>query len=457
MKRLTLLILLAVACLMASAQYVTQADGTTYTLSSLSKIPESGVSQQVDADKTIYTLTQNVTISTGDAFQIEGGIEVRMADGVQLAIEGIADLDAAERVFVTRASETDAPYGFWIADDTQMATLRNFDFEYAGVHCWTTIGMNILDCTFRYHNGVSSSSAVLHLGTTGSRYVVKGCTFEHNLYAAIAGAANFINPLLIEDNVFRCNTTSDDKKPQLNLTAADSVIVRNNLIIGNPDNMQVGGIAVANLMVGSGYYTLIEGNTIEDNSYGLTCMAPMEAVIRNNTFKNNNHCTDSLNFGMGISLYDPYSQMDAILTNNHIEGGTYGITVVYCHLVNLGKTEVAETADDYNPGMNVFKNNGWGGTHYDLYNNSPYTIYAQGNTWNVAEQTKEAIEEVIFHKHDAEGYGEVIYWPAANSTAISPVQKVATSADAWYNFNGIRISKPSQRGIYIHNGKKVVF
>ena len=456
MKRFTSSILLAVACLTVSAQYITQADGTTYTLSSLSQMAESGVSRQVDAGKTIYTITQDVTISASDAFQIEGGVEVRMADGVRFTIEGVADLDAAERVLVTRASETDAPYGFWIADDTQTATLRNFDFEYAGVHCWTTTGMNVLDCTFRYHNGVSSSSAVLHLGTTGSRYVVKGCTFEYNRYAAIAGAANFINPLLIEDNVFRCNTTSNDKKPQLNLTAADSVIVRNNVIIGSPDNTQVGGIAVANLMAGTGYYTLIEGNTVEDNSYGLTCMAPMEAIIRNNTFKNNIHCTDSLNFGMGISLYDPYSKLDAMLTGNHIEGGTYGITVVYCHEVNLGKTEVAETADDYNPGLNVFKNNGWGGTHYDLYNNSPYTIYAQGNTWNVAEQTQEAIEEVIFHKNDADGYGEVIYWPAASTTAISPVQN-STSDDAWYNFNGTRTSKPTQRGIYIHNGKKVVF
>ena len=449
--------LLAVACMTASAQYATQADGTTYTLSSLSQVAESGVVRQVNNGKTIYTITQDVTISAGDAFQIEGGIEIRMGNNVKFAIEGTASLDAAKRVLVTRISETDAPYGFWIADDTQTATLRNFDFEYAGVRCWTTTGMNILDCTFRYHNGVSSSSAVLHLGTTGSHYVVKNCIFEYNRYAAIAGAANFVNPLLIENNVFRCNTTSNDKKPQLNLIAADSVIVRNNVIIGSPDNTQVGGIAVANLMAGTGYYTLIEGNTVENNSYGLTCMAPMEAVIRNNTFRNNIHCTDSLNFGMGISLYDPYSKLDAMLTNNHIEGGTYGITVVYCHSVNLGKTEVAETDEDYNPGLNVFKNNGWGDTHYDLYNNSPYTIYAQGNTWNVAEQTQEAIEEVIFHKNDDDGCGEVIYWPAAGTiTAISPMQKRAAD-DTWYHLNGMRVDKPTQRGIYIHHGKKIVF
>lgn len=456
MSRFFIISLLAVASLAASAQYVTPSDGTTYTLSALSQIPASGITRQTDGGKPVFVLTQDVTISDGDAFQIEDGIEVRMADRVRLTIEGTAHLDAAERVLVTRAAETDAPYGFWIADDTQMATLRGFDFEYAGVHCWTTTGMNILDCTFRHHNGVSSSSAALHLGTNGARFVVKDCTFEQNLYAAIAGAANFLNPLLIENNVFRCNTTSNDKKPQLNLTAADTVVVRGNVIVGSPTNTQVGGIAVANLMNAAGCYTLIEGNTVEDNSYGLTCMAPMKTVVRNNTFKNNIHCTDSLNFGMGISLYDPYSQLDAMLTGNHIEGGTYGVTVVYCHSVNLGKTQVAETDEDYNPGQNVFKNNGWADTHYDLYNNSPYTIYAQGNTWNVAEQTQEAIEEVIFHQHDAAGYGEVIYWPAAATTAIRPVSG-STPADVWYRLDGTRISKPTRHGIYIHHGKKVAF
>lgn len=44
--------------------------------------------------------------------------------------------------------------------------------------------------------------------------------------------------------------------------------------------------------------------------------------------------------------------------------------------VNVGKTEDSNAAD-YNPGLNVFLNNGFGGTIYDLYNNSANTVYAQ--------------------------------------------------------------------------------
>jgi len=55
---------------------------------------------------------------------------------------------------------------------------------------------------------------------------------------------------------------------------------------------------------------------------------------------------------------------------------------------------------------------------YDLYNNSPNTIYAQGNTWNVTIQDSISIEEVIYHKNDDPTLGEVIYMyhPIINNT-----------------------------------------
>ncbi len=42
----------------------------------------------------------------------------------------------------------------------------------------------------------------------------------------------------------------------------------------------------------------------------------------------------------------------------------------------------------------------------------------------------------------------------------SGISNITTDADAdngaWYNLNGVRIEKPTQKGIYIHNGKKVI-
>ena len=29
--------------------------------------------------------------------------------------------------------------------------------------------------------------------------------------------------------------------------------------------------------------------------------------------------------------------------------------------------------------------------------------------------------------------------------------------DVWYNLNGQRIAQPTKKGLYIHNGKKVIF
>ncbi len=104
------------------------------------------------------------------------------------------------------------------------------------------------------------------------------------------------------------------------------------------------------------------------------------------------------------------------MSGNHIEGHLWGITNIgnvsdgTGPELNLGNlTE----GDDYNPGGNVFINNGNGGVLYDLYNNSPLTVYAQGNTWNVEVQDEESIEKVIFHKKDNASLGEVIFMPPA--------------------------------------------
>ena len=123
----------------------------------------------------------------------------------------------------------------------------------------------------------------------------------------------------------------------------------------------------------------------------------------------NKYETNPMNGGSGISIYDTSYAQDVYVEGNHIEGSLWGITVIGGKNVNIGKTEVPSTADDYNPGKNVFINNGNGGVLYDLYNNGSNTIYAQGNTWNVANQTADEIETVIFHKNDDASLGEVIY------------------------------------------------
>jgi hypothetical protein len=55
--------------------------------------------------------------------------------------------------------------------------------------------------------------------------------------------------------------------------------------------------------------------------------------------------------------------------------------------------------------------------------------------------------------------GETVYVngkvvTAIENTTITAVKK--TTDDAWYSITGIRIKKPTQAGLYIHNGKKVI-
>ena len=101
----------------------------------------------------------------------------------------------------------------------------------------------------------------------------------------------------------------------------------------------------------------------------------------------------------------------------------------------------------------MFKDNGNNGQLYDLYNNSTITVYAQGNTWNVSQQTEEQIETVIFHKKDNPSLGEVIYWPAANSTDIRNGHNSEKNS-AIYDLQGRKTTVLS-KGIYIVNGRKV--
>jgi hypothetical protein len=191
---------------------------------------------------------------------------------------------------------------------------------------------------------------------------------------------------------------------------------------------------------------------IEDNRYGIGLVGPAaRIVLDSNMLKNNRYETNPMNGGSGISLYDPYQQTEAVITGNHIEGSLWGVTVIGCKNVNLGCLDAGE---NYNPGGNVFKDNGNNGQLYDLYNNSTITVYAQGNTWNVSEQTEEQIETVIFHKNDNPALGQVIYMPAANTTSIKDIHTNVQNT-AFYDLQG-RKTKASSKGIYIVNGKKVV-
>ncbi len=441
-----------VATLPISAiDYTTAGNGTTYNLQTLATISGSGVTTEGNT----FVVSGTCTIADGDHFSIDSGATIAFDNDAAILIKGTADLQATQPTVLTRHGEATTCVGIEIEDATNVTEVKNLTFEYVGLRASVTKGMNVSDCHFIRHNGTASSA--LMLGNNGASFHISDCTFDHCQKAAIGGAANYSCPLVIDNCTFTQNSQANGNVPQLNLTAATNVAISNCTVTGDPTLTMVGGIAIANWFGTPGMSASIEGCTITDNRYGITTMGILDITIADNQIINNRYEVNPNNGGSGISLYDPYYKQTAIITGNHIEGNLWGITVIGCGNVNLGKTEVDSTDPDYNPGRNVFANNGNDNIPYDLYNNSSNTVYAQGNLWGVTTQDKEAIEGVIYHKNDNPALGEVIFMPAADPAGISKPDAISNQEGTAYNLNGVRLhTRDLPHGLYIINGKKVI-
>ena len=433
--------------------FVTAGDGTTYSFATLATIPSSGVTQGSDG----YVMEGTVEISEGDYFVMDSGALVRFADSAELLIKGIATLSPEATTTLTTTHDATQPYNVEVWGGDCQVLVSNLNFEFVGLRCQCPYGMEVRDCQFTDHAG--TQGAALFMGPDGAPFKVEDCYFAYNKKAAIASAANYFCPVEIENCSFYCNSTANGNIPQLNLTASPMVVVRGCEIIGDPNHNMVGGIGISNFYGTEGFHVTIENNTVKDNRYGISTMGVMDVEISGNTLLDNCHETNPMNGGSGISLYDPYLKQNAVITGNHIENSLWGITVIGCDDVNIGRVDVDESDEHYNPGGNIFKDNGNGGVLYDLYNNSNHTVYAQGNQWNVDEQTEEKIESVIFHQNDDPALGEVIFMPAMSSTGISEIRYEALPATI-YRIDGTHVAGTSlealPQGLYIINGKKQV-
>ena len=442
----------ACASAVTAEDFQTNGKNNTYNFQTLAGIENSGVFKSGNT----YVVKGTCTISQGDHFKIDEGAVVAFTDNARLVIQGTADLTTSLPTTLTKYGGASSCIGISVQNDA-VTEVKNLNFEYVGLQGNTSAGMNVRSCHFSNHNG--SISAALSLGADGATFHITDCTFDHCQKAAIGGAANYSCPTTIERCTFTHNSQANGNVPQLNLTAASHVTVSECTVEGDPSLTMVGGIAIANWFGYSGMKATVDHCLIKDNRYGITTMGIMDVDIIGNELIGNNHETNPDNGGSGISLYDPYLQQKAVITANRIEGNLWGITVIGCGDVNIGKTEVAEDADDYNPGMNVFKDNGNRDVLYDIYNNSTNKVYAQGNLWNVAQQDEKSIEEVVFHKNDNPSLGEVVFMPAGDPSAIHSAQAQRPADTRIFNIQGVQVGTGSYealpRGLYIVNGKKI--
>jgi len=452
-NRLTIAVLLSLAWTAAFAQYKTAGDGTTYDIQKLAHIAGTGIIsyELAEGEPATYELTSTITIAQGDRFVMDDGIQLRFGANVSLTVEGEADFQSTHSNTFQYSSESDTGASVCIKSATT-TEVTNCTFVGVGLELMGTGATNVRQCRFYRHDG--STAAALYFISAGAASTIEDCHFEACRKAAIGSAANASQPLIIVDCTFVRNSAANGNIPQINITAAKPLQVIGCTITGNPDNTMVGGLGISNFMSYDADIS-ISRCTITDNRYGIGLVGPAASIsITDNRLVNNRHEVNPMNGGSGISLYDPYQQTHAILTGNHIEGSLWGVTVIGCRHVNLGNLE---EGPDLNPGRNVFRNNGFDGQLYDLYNNSTQTVYAQGNTWNVSQQTQELIETVIYHRHDNPSLGEVIYWPAATGTGIAPTICNKAEDHDCYDLSGRRVGQPTRKGLYIRNGRKVAY
>jgi hypothetical protein len=457
MRKISTFILLALLLnVPMQAQFVSEGNKILYTFESLSDIADSGVTKNGD----VYEVTNDITISPTDLLRIDNNITVKLGDGVLISIEGQGAFAPTDTATFTRLNDEAAPKGIDFKGDMGNTIITNITFEYGGLRLLKAGDVIIRNSTFKNINKKLNSGCAVSLGNN-TRNDIRNCYFISNEGSAIQSAANFNASLTFKDNYLYDNNTGNTNAPQINVSCINDVkiIIAHNTIIGAERNM-VGGIGVSNFMgaVLPNQLIEIDNNFITKCRYGFTTTGPVRVAIRNNDLIDNKYEANPMNGGSGISLYDPYQLQTAVITGNLITDNFWGITVIGCKDVNIGNLD---KGPNYNPGLNTFKDNGfaagWNGfTLFDVCNNGASTVYAQGNTWNVAVQDSVSIEGVVYHKNDDPALGEVIFMPPAQETSIAPAPKEVNAYFDSVSKSLVINEKYSHISIYNSNGSLVL-
>lgn len=470
MKQLFTFLTVAAVALTLQAKTYTFADlanientGVTVVDGAYVVSPNTDLTEAIDLDEGGINVSKTqLTITEGNSLKLNGGEVIKFSGNVQLVVKGLADFAPEQRVTITAdEASTATAKGFWINGDQADAKVENIDFYYVGLTFSNGTGTGKLvmrNCTMTDFNGKNSQQAI-SFNASNDGNIIEDCTFTTSMVSAIGTGSNTPVGLTVRNCVFDRNSTQKRNRPQINVTAGPyDILIEGNTVTGIGENTLAGGIAVSNLLgvnIGDAVYT-VRNNTIKDNRYGITLTGKGVMVVEGNTLLYNHWDANPETGGSGINITDSKGVAKATITGNHIEGSYWGISIIGTATtdVNIGKVE-DPTAADYNPGHNVFVNNGVNDQFYDLYNNSPATIYAQGNKWNVSEIDK--IEDVIFHKNNDPTLGEVIYLPVwSDPTSVTDLKVNPASTDnRYYNLMGQPVSN-STPGIYIHQGKKVI-
>ncbi|GAB4330874.1 MAG: hypothetical protein Kow0037_07010 [Calditrichia bacterium] len=345
-----------------------------------------------------FVISDDITISNGDTLVFLPGdtLIFNRQTGIH-KIENYGVLWAnsfTDKIVFTSSDQNYGDYTGFVLRNTQEGSQSFIGciIEYAqkGIRA-IDASPTIQSCTIRH-----TSDAAIDL--TGSNAVIKNCNITHNQKYALKMTLS--SSPLVEDNTFTQNNfqnTSPYVIITIGLQGVNSPIIRGNHIIGGYEKS--GGISVWGQS-----QAVIEQNLIENCAYGIFCyQSGANPIIRDNILLNNNINPDTLYFGFGIACNGPNSP---IITGNEIKGHFYGIALINGAQPNIGDLTNGSSNDD---GGNRFLGNGIGPRKYELYNNNPLPIMAQGNWWGT--DNPDSIEARIVHQPDNPAFGLVNYTP----------------------------------------------
>lgn len=401
-----------------NAQYSTPNTGVNWTLDDIATASPTTIT--VNGNE--YTLHQDLTIEENDSLVLNTELILKIDAGVEVGVKGYFKSESDEESIIITATDQNNHYkGFWFYDGSKIY-FKNTLIEYGGGLKVVTADFEMYDCEVSNNSAGSSTGGAISFSKGNP--IIKDSFFIHNDKPALSTGANTSVAALIEGNYFEANHQLNGNAPQINMGpsgASDTIRIINNTIIGDRNLTKVGGISASSL-VGVTNKILIKGNEVRDNRYGITSMGPASSgIIEDNIIEDNNSEGEPMLGGSGINLY---STSLVYVTNNQIRRNLWGITLQEGALINLG----SDDEDDFNPGQNIFSENGNGGITYALYNNTINDVKALHNCWIEDQQsTIEQVEDVIFHKADDSSLGEVFYDPfeCGIEMSINDVENIA--------------------------------
>lgn len=445
MKRLFLIIaLIAGLCPAINAQWVSPGNGTTYTLPDLVNVTDGVVTN----DGSVFAFNSDVTISANDVLKIDDQVSRIDAPGVLITINGTMTCENTERVKLY--GDMSNQFSMRFENATNCLLKKMYLSDGAGIKLIES-DVTFNDVKFVYFTR-DYSTGVIDIFNCDPE--INNCYFMLNDGPAVTSPANGqASPKIL--NCQLDTNVKDGNTPQINLGPGgnDTIYIIGNEIYTIMAQWYVGGISVADLMGVGSTKVLLKNNIVKDNRYGYNQQgATISSVIESNQFIDNNHESNPMNGGSGISIYGMTANNKAILRNNVITGNLWGITAIFIHDIDLG------TIDDW--GYNEIHDNGNGGEVYDLYNNSACDIMAVGNDWGATDM--ERIEDHIYHQVDDPNLGLVTFVPYVGGDdgigEISEEAKILNN-NLFYTIEGRCLGAKlpeNYKGVYILNGKKFV-